>query len=811
MRKKSKDNLKTSFSNVFAGRGSELNQLRGYFKLAAKGCGNFVVISGEAGIGKTTLVQNFTAEADEHDATIVTVNLSQFPSYEPYKPFLHLIEYLRESKKGKKFELMPENAETSAGSSIESLFSLQTNQALVQQRLVAKIIEAAKEKTLVISLIEAHTASLSTWKFIHYLCEAITDKRILLLATLRQDGKTKSPANAPVYADVLQRMNREGLLEKIQLDRFNEKETNEFLHEAFARRDFSGGFTSLFQEITGGIPQQVKKCLQKMVQAGIVFQENGVWFDQKSVSKDVLFELATDQGDIEATRKVVAELSPNLKLIFKYSALMNGPFHHKILSVITHRSKISVIKDLMALKESSLLTSTEDDRYVIKRPANRSAILEEMTAEEKLNMHGVIATSIEADGQFDSTERIYRLAYHFSHTDNHYLAFKYLRHAGELATENFAFLEALDFFKQAFDLRSKIAESAHKDEIIQLLIWLAWLGRVIGTWEESIAHYNVALEMCGEQDTRLKNQILLQQGLAYFRLSDWENARTCIEGCLNDKQKLSKLDQAMANYGLGNINFELGEYETSCEFYEAALSVAESLEAKQLMANIFNNMGAIENIRGHRMRAIALYSKSVPIFKSLSDNFGLARVYNNIGMTHADENNWQHANEFYGQSLMFSDVMGLVPLKSITFLNRASALTHLKKLNEAREYNFKALRLLEPLKDELGLAEYHKIQGIIEREQKNWQEAGEHLQTALAKYKAAENKLGCAESQEQLALLAKAMNNQEEAISWFEKALASFKKLGLNERPKIIESQLHKLESQGNKVTEVVCNEKAVQ
>ena len=73
----------------------------------------------------------------------------------------------------------------------------------------------------------------------------------------------------------------------------------------------------------------------------------------------------------------------------------------------------------------------------------------------------------------------------------------------------------MDFFKQAFDLRSKIAESAHKDEIIQLLIWLAWLGRVIGTWEESIAHYNVALKMCGEQDAKLKNQILLQQQLRF--------------------------------------------------------------------------------------------------------------------------------------------------------------------------------------------------------------------------------------------------------------------------------------------------------
>ena len=101
-----------------------MNQLRGYLKLAAEGCGNFIVIGGEVGIGKTTLVQNFTAEANEQGATVVTINLSLFPSYEPYKPFLHLIEYLHESKK-EKFKLLPENAGAPAGSGIEALFSLQ--------------------------------------------------------------------------------------------------------------------------------------------------------------------------------------------------------------------------------------------------------------------------------------------------------------------------------------------------------------------------------------------------------------------------------------------------------------------------------------------------------------------------------------------------------------------------------------------------------------------------------------------------------------------------------------------------------------
>ncbi len=55
------------------------------------------------------------------------------------------------------------------------------------------------------------------------------------------------------------------------------------------------------------------------------------------------------------------------------------------------------------------------------------------------------------------------------------------------------------------------------------------------------------------------------------------------------------------------------------------------------------------------------------------------------------------------------------------------------------------------------------------------------------------------------------MNNHKETVLWFNKALTNYQELGLKERVKIIENQLHKLESQGNMVTKVVCNEKAVQ
>ncbi|MFQ5674308.1 MAG: tetratricopeptide repeat protein [bacterium] len=798
------------FTNILAGRDKELKQLDGYFRQASKGSGCFVVVSGEAGIGKTALLRHFCHMVNESkEAHVVSIDFAQFGAYEPYAPFLKLIAMLKGPAEKKGGQLHEQRNwprpgfDKGAEMETESLYSLQSNQSLIQQKLVAKISAAAQKTPLVISLNNLHYASATTWKFVHYLTETISEQRILLLTSLRR-GCFKPSKEQPAYSDVLQRMNREGLVEQIELQPLDDTQINEFLHQVFIRKDFSGRFTGILSNITAGIPGELTNCLDKLVQASIIFQENGVWFDREDLTKESIMRFLNDEGQIRAVKNQVDSLAPNLKIIMRYMALMKAAVNHNLLAVIVKRSRLEVLRDMMSLKDCSMLTQTDDDCYEIKSAAIRSAVLEGLNPEEQVAMHAMIAAAIEIDSRIDTTDRVYGLAYHFSCTDDHHLAFKYLRQAGELAAKNFAFPEALDFFVRALNLYPHIAEAEHGYEVVQVLIWIAWLNRVLGKWPESIAKYSEALDLCDAEQTRLRNQILLQLGLSYFRTNDWQKARSCLEACLGKKEDMNRFDQAMASYGIGNIFFELGNYETACEHFEKALELAENLQAEKLLANIFNSLGAIENIRGQRMRAIAFYSKSIPIFKRLSDHLGLARVYHNIGMTHADDKNWQTANEFYGKSLRLSDVMGLSPLKSITFLNRALALTHLQRYNEAREYNFKACRLLERLKDELGMAEYHKIQGIIERNEGNWRDATDHLQRALRKFDALKNKLGRAECQQELGRLAIDLHNKEDAVAWFTAACTSYRDLVLDNKVGEIRKQLQRLESEAIKATESV-------
>jgi len=784
-----------NFSNTFSGRQKELATLQSFLNHTKDGQGKFVVITGESGLGKTSLVNRFVQVHHEDDITILSETFDNVRNFEPYLPFYRLIEKLESSTAANRLsEKMCFNRKQDS-LNIECLYSLQSQHGLMQQRILAPFLSAAKQHTLVVILNNVHLAPLSSWKFIHYLSENLKENRILIIATIRQDGRETRGEHIPAYADVLQRMNREGLVCKMHLPRLSESEIRHLLFSIFPRKDFTSQFFKWVSDISGGNPSLIKKLLIRCLETNTIFQHKDVWFNRQDITKETLIKLIRDECDVEKVTKLLKKLPDTQKTLLQFAVLMHTPFDHNILSTVTKRSRLKIIKDLIFLKNEKILYEFEPEKYQFKQTALQTLIRETITEKEREAKHRKIAENIKSSEHLNATEKIFDLAYHYNQTHDYHSAFVYLRRASEISMENFAFLEAKNFLKQALALQEKLEQEKNSAELIQMLIWACWLDRILGHWEESITYSKAALELLvQDHDVRLRNQILIQQGFTYFRLNDQKNAKDCFEKCLKEKQNLGQIDEAMATYGLGNVYFELIEYEKSYKYFEKALNLAQNLQDKQLMANVFNNLGALENIHSHRMKAIALYSKSIPLFKSLGDNFGLARIYHNIGMTHADENNWQQANDFYGQSLIVSDVMGLVPLKSITFLNRAMALANLGKLNEAREYNFKAYRLLEQLSDDLGIAEYHKIQGVIEHQEGNWSEASKHFKEAIDKFKAYKNKLGIAESCYEFALLSAELQHKKEAGELFSQALEIYKELQVQEKVDLISEHLKNIE-----------------
>lgn len=790
-----------SLTETFFGRENEVKQLHGYLDRAREGYGSFIVVSGEAGTGKTRLIREFAAHAQKTGANIIVESFLGASAYDPYKPFRKIVERLENqgiSGPQAAFENAPtENSALSQVTprnnfEIETLYSLQTNHRIAQQRIINSLIDAASRDLQFFVLMDVHLASITAWQFIHYLSESITDHKMILIVTLRQDGREIRPGKIPVYSEVLQRMNRERLIKRVKLQRFSEETIRRLLTSIFKCMDFSSRFSNLLYEVTGGLPKHVFKSLQILQQEGMIYQQNGIWFNADDLTKEAMLKLLNVEYAESHLSRQVKQLPQSRKEILKYAALFHVSFDYRILADILNTRRHKIFKELQALSRSKLLININENLFQFKFPIHRLTLVKEILPSQRTSLHGKIAKAIEQADFLEKTEQVNLLAYHYAEADEHRPAFRYLNRAGDLAMSNYAFTVARDFYDKAITLLSFLSKSLRSEESVQLLLKAAWVHRALGEREFSLNYYERALQMCSECiDCQIKPQILIHKGLNHFQLNEFENAKSCFEKCLTVNKNGDIFIYAMANYGLGNIYFELSSYGRSHQYFETALELAKEIDAQLLIANIYNNLGIIQNVTGNRLQAIAHYSRSIPIYEALDDKFGLARVYTNIGISYAEEKNWEQANNFYGKSLKVSDTVGLSPLKSITFLNRSLALKHLNRLEEAREYNLKAHRLLARLKDELGLAEFHKIQGIIEREQSNFIEAKEHLDVALEKFSNLQNNLGIAEVEFEQGVLAKAKAAPEEMTMWFNKAIRSYRKLGLKEKIDIVEQYLN--------------------
>ncbi|KAA3618872.1 MAG: hypothetical protein DWQ05_05755 [Calditrichaeota bacterium] len=789
------------FDKIFVGREAELQNLESIFNKSATGIGSFVAVTGDAGVGKEAIVAEFSRISRQQGAQICTVSVGEDEKEPVLAPFRSILRQLQKSETGDGERRSESTRDFAPSETVNQHLEnvdfekMQTAFQLSQQKLLTSILAAAGRQHVVIILNNMHRAQPSDWHFLHYFCENLRDHRLLLLVSVSLNNSADHADQNKIGIDVLQRMNRERLVEYIELKRFDEQDIRKFMFSAFGKTDFSNNFVPLLLDVTLGLPGMLVKSLTALLENKSIYQHNGIWYDSEHISRQGLQELISQEHEIKRAQATINALDSGTKNILAAVSLMDRAFDHQILAIVCEKPRIKILRMLHALDEKKILVKIDEERYDFFRPVLRIAMRKFIPKDEKQQIHAQIAAAIAQVDGIAPAQRAALLAFHFTHAGAKKEALDALLDSANHALTNYAFAEARFAFAAAEKMAGTDFSAFPPDKAVHVLMKYGWLERLLGERKSSLQRFLSVRSLSRELgDKHHEIQVNIQLGLTYYYLNQLDEADACFNACLQMDEQISEFDSALVNFGLGHVAFERADYEGAAGQLQEALHIAEKIDSKRLQANIYNILGAIENVKGLSMRAIFHYSRSTPIFKEIGDHSGLARIYHNIGMTHADLGDWQKADEFYSKSLRISDVMGLIALKSITFLNRALALAHLEKLDEAREYNTKASHLLLRINDELGIAEYYKIQGVIEYFAGDYAEAAQCLERAIAEFEKQENKLGLAESEHERAKIEGALHNPAGALAWFRKALFRFQQLGVELKTRDIKKEIAKLE-----------------
>jgi class 3 adenylate cyclase len=500
--------IATRANAVFVGRVSERAVLADALKAAAAARRRrIVLLEGEAGIGKTTLVSSFARDAHADGAIVLYGRCDEDLSV-PYQPWAEALDHLTRH--------LPESivrAHVDArGADLSALVPAlaarrdlpprrstdpETERHLLFGAVVDLLERATAEQSLVLVLDDLHWVDRPSLQLLRHVIAAPSEMQLLVLATFRG---TDVGAGHPL-ADARAALHREEGVERVALRGLDDLELLALM-EASAGHAMDASEMALRDELlaeTDGNPFFAIEILRHLVETGAITESGGHWVAQVdprthglpvSVREVIGRRVERLGGDATPALAAAAVIGREfeLALVAAASDLAEGV----LLDVIDSAVAAHVISEVPGAP----------DRFVFVHALIQHTLYDDLSAARRRRLHRRVAEALEAmPGDLD--DRVVDLARHWyaSLPDGVDEAYSYSVAAGERAQQCLAPAEAVRWFAQALELVDRL-ESESERARCDVLVRLGTAQRLAGdaTFRETLLDAGRQARALGEVD-----------------------------------------------------------------------------------------------------------------------------------------------------------------------------------------------------------------------------------------------------------------------------------------------------------------------
>jgi DNA-binding winged helix-turn-helix (wHTH) protein len=271
--------------NTLVGRSAELGLLRSAYRTASTGRRQLVFIAGEAGIGKTTLMDALASHAAGAGAwTARGASVEQYGSGEAYLPVMQAMVGLCRGRSGNRVvDVLSRNAPTWLVQmpSLVPVGRLEEFQRLVstasQPRMLREIAEALEvlsaERPAVLTLDDLQWCDASTAELLAFLGRRTEPARLLIVGAYRSAELPKAHPFARAVGELITHKQAS----TITLEALSQATLAEYLAARFADHAFPRDFEATLFQLTGGNPLFVTTLLDDLQSRGLIGATSGRW------------------------------------------------------------------------------------------------------------------------------------------------------------------------------------------------------------------------------------------------------------------------------------------------------------------------------------------------------------------------------------------------------------------------------------------------------------------------------------------------------------------------------------------------------
>ncbi|MHC4469493.1 MAG: ATP-binding protein, partial [Planctomycetota bacterium] len=660
------------------GRDAELDALRAAWEGTVDGRGGILLLEGEAGIGKTRLVDLFLLELEGADIHAL------YGSYPPSGGMGGLSDAILHyfGRAGLEDGLAPYLTPTP--SLIPAFAAMVRHEGppdgcapvegeALQAVLCHLMRGLADERPLLWVVDDLHFSPAESRKLVLSLARAVEGHRVLLVLTTRPG----------LPEDEVSHLSRLAGFRRLALGRLGARQVIELLRDAFRSEMLADRLGASIAYKSDGVPFFVFEMIRGLKEGQFISELPDGTYVETRVVEDI--EVPSAVRDlIEARLRGLADEDRNL---LDVAAVAGFEFEPEMVAEVLEMRLIKALQRLAAIERRSGVVRSGPERYRFDHHQIQEVLYGDLPAALRTEYHSALAGALAARGGEERTdgEAASLVAFHHLRGSRPGEAIRYLETALDHLSRSYRNDAALDLMNRALDTDDLLEGG----ERVDVLLRKAELLELTGRREEGMETLDLLSSLADESvGPARRGQVRLRLGRQLVFTAQTEPAMECLGEALDFAREAGDgILEASALGLLGNAHYVRGNYEEARERYERQLAVSEAAGYRLGVAGATGSLANLASIQGRHEEARALYERTLAAMREIGERRGEVTSLGNLATLYTRMNRQEDAKGLYEQALRTSREIGYRRGEAIATGNLGTVLSH-HGLDDAARRNY---------------------------------------------------------------------------------------------------------------------------
>ena len=666
---------------TFVGRQTEMQQLKQHLKQAQAAQGTGILISGESGVGKSRLLNEFRIEALVAGFLVLRGQAIAEAGL-PYQMWRDPLQQLCFSSEldaltaGTLLPLIPELPDL-LGKAITPLPEL--NGRLSQERLFTAITNLFRQQTRpILLLLEDLQWADDSLEIVQWLMRAVQTMPLLIVATYRSDERPSLPKQLPS-------------MNYIPLERLADEDIRTLCHKILGPVGSTPTLVTFLQQQSEGNTFFLIEIVRTLAQQAGQLQ---------AISNLTLPDTILPAGIQSILERQLARVPPSARPLLHLAALVGRYIDIPLMTYLAGEEMVVEHEWLPLLAETTILT-IQEGRWLFGHDKLRQGLITQLAEQTVPTLHQQIACATERLYPEDAS-RAAALMHHWHQAGQSDKEKTYALQAGQYAQKQMAYQEAITYFRRA----EQLMPATDYQQRYQLFLEQEELYHIVSQREKQGETLDKLSTLVNHLSTAERATMALRQARYACYMSDYAQTITYAQSVIEWGQRSRRLDLVANGYEKwADALWRQGHFTEAKQRFQTSLQLAQEIGDTKLVATSLNGLGVLAGSQRDYMVAQAYFEQSLRIRQEIGDLYGLSYSLGNLGiifMLHHED--YPTAKTYYEQALSWQQKIGDRSGASLNFSNLGTIVAKQGNYKQAQTYYEQALTIRQEIGDRSGAA-----------------------------------------------------------------------------------------------------------